>query len=153
MPVPRRSLRDQARCSDDPLPSLPLRPSGSTQAIQQESQVPGDATPLLPDPQPPPTEVINIVDDDDEPSSMQPLPAGTATRPLADVAINPDVGDAAPTTPEALRMTPAKRTIDDVDDPAQQQPSSSEHQVHNVSRRGVPQHEHTSMSNASHVRD
>jgi hypothetical protein len=151
-PVPQRSLRDQPRGSNDPLPSLPSRPGGSLQDQRQESQVPGDATPVLPDA--PPSAVITIPDDDAEQPSVPQLPIGLADQPPAEPAIAPEVGDIAPTTPEGLKMTPAKRTIDDVESPAEQR-VSSEHQVHNVSLHEEPQHEENSNStfNASSRRD
>ena len=134
------------------MPSLPSRPGDSLQDQRQESQVPGDATPVLPDA--PPSAVITIPDDDAEQPSVPQLPIGLADQPLAEPAIAPEVGDIAPTTPEGLKMTPAKRTIDDVESPAEQR-VSSEHQVHNVSLHEEPQHEETSNStfNASSRRD
>ena len=151
-PVPQRSLRDQPRGSNDPLPSLPSRPGGSLQDQRQESQVPGDATLVLPDA--PPSAVITIPDDDAEQPSVPQLPIGLADQPPAEPAIAPEVGDIAPMTPEGLKMTPAKRTIDDVESPAEQR-VSSEHQVHNVSLHEEPQHEENSNStfNASSRRD
>ena len=115
----------------DPLPALPSRRGGSAQVQPRELQVPcdADATPVLPEV--PPAEVITIPGDDAEHVSARQLSDGPAAQPQAESAIEPEVGNAAPATPEALRMTPAKRTIDDVDRPAGQQ-SSSEHQVHNV---------------------
>ena len=148
-PVPRRSLRDQPAPSNASLPTAPSRPSGSLRDQQQDSQVPGDATPVLPDL--PQTEVITIADDDAEQTSVPQLPIGTDAQPTLP-ANELDVGNTAPATPDGLKMTPAKRTIEEVDDPAEQQ-SSSEHQVHNVSLHEEPQHEKYSNSNATLRRD
>ena len=149
-PVPRRSLRDLPRASDAALPSAPSRPSGSLRdQHQHESQVPGDATPVLPDPSQ--TEVITIADDDTDQASVPQLPIGPDVRQTMP-ALEPDVGDTAPVTPDELKRTSAKRSIEDVDGPAEQ-PSSSEHQVHRVSLHEEPQHEKYSNSNATLRRD
>jgi hypothetical protein len=130
--TPARQLRDPALTSGPPLPATPRQSQGEQTSVRQShvelfsEQQPGPssvqqlsgspsalalpnpagaATPPLPEM--PQTEVIEVADDDDDAAVQQ---ASQQAVPSS-LAAADEIGQQAPSTPEALKLTPAKRTF------------------------------------------
>ena len=107
-PASVRQLPDEPFLEQAHQPSS-VQPLANPPSALAPSNPAGGITPPLETPQ---TEVIVVQDDDD--TAGQPASShGQQVLPQSQTAVADDIGDQAPTTPEALRLTPAKRTFDE----------------------------------------
>ena len=107
-PASVRQLPDEPFLEQAHQPSS-VQPLANPPSALAPSNPAGGITPPLETPQ---TEVI-VVQDDDETAGQPASSHGQQVLPQSRTAVADDIGDQAPTTPEALRLTPAKRTFDE----------------------------------------